>query len=175
LRHQIEKPFAAPLFRFAVFLCATLPSSWSSEYGVDIAALFEGINERSDKKAYTLTDEANIPPKNKNRSDLNKEDVEVALVLAENERLKGITKEKLGFTRLHPDHDTVRIQIPTAHVMGKLDPYRIQSYKLKDLCCANLVTTYEHLGGHEIPRMEDSSMKIKNLIEKVAARGDFVQ
>lgn len=141
-----------------------------------MAALFEGIDEQSNKKAYTLTDEANIPPKNneQNEHNLEKENVDLELFFAENERLKGITKEKVGFTRLHPDNDTARIQIPTAHVMGKLDPYRSQSYKLKDLCCVNLTTIYEHPGGHEIPRTEDSSMKIENLIEKVAMRGNLI-
>ena len=52
----------------------------------------------------------------------------------------------------HPSVDSVRINIPTVHVYGRQDKWRLHSKDLVKLCSRELSTVFEHEGGHEIPR-----------------------
>ncbi|KAL8646418.1 MAG: hypothetical protein Q9226_006865 [Calogaya cf. arnoldii] len=52
----------------------------------------------------------------------------------------------------HFSVDTVRIQIPTVHIYGRQDKWRLHSKDLVSLCPKNLATVFEHDGGHEIPK-----------------------
>ena len=67
----------------------------------------------------------------------------------------------------HPSVDSVRIKIPTVHVYGRQDKWRLHSKDLVKLCTRDLATVFEHDGGHEIPR--SASEEICDAIEIAAA------
>ncbi|KIX09417.1 uncharacterized protein Z518_00497 [Rhinocladiella mackenziei CBS 650.93] len=54
--------------------------------------------------------------------------------------------------RFHADVDKIRIEIPTAHIYGRTDPYNRQSKELERLCDPKWATAYEHPEGHVVPR-----------------------
>lgn len=83
------------------------------------------------------------------------------------------TQPKLIIQRFHPDFDKLRIKIPTAHIYGALDPWREQSRKLVDMCEQSVMSSYEHSGGHEVPRARDVSEKIRAVIEQVMSKSLF--
>ena len=67
----------------------------------------------------------------------------------------------------HSSVDSVRIKIPTVHVYGRQDKWRLHSKDLEKLCLRDLTTVFEHDGGHEIPR--SASEEICDAIETAAA------
>jgi hypothetical protein len=58
------------------------------------------------------------------------------------------------------------IRIPTAHIMGKADPYYPQSRKLVDLCNPRASKVFEHAEGHFIPRTAKVTKEITRMIEE---------
>ncbi|RFU36271.1 hypothetical protein B7463_g123, partial [Scytalidium lignicola] len=54
--------------------------------------------------------------------------------------------------RYHPDHDHLRIGIPTANIVGHKDDEYSRQLLLHRLCDGRRSTLYDHGGGHEIPR-----------------------
>lgn len=67
----------------------------------------------------------------------------------------------------HSSVDSVRINIPTVHVYGRRDKWRLHSKDLVKLCPRELATVVEHDGGHEIPK--SASEEICDAIEIAAA------
>ena len=67
----------------------------------------------------------------------------------------------------HSSVDSVRIKIPTVHVYGRQDKWRLHSMDLVRLCSRDFATVFEHDGGHEIPK--SASEEICDAIEIGAA------
>jgi len=76
--------------------------------------------------------------------------------------------------RMEPDVDTVRINIPTAHLIGKMDPAYGQSARLLGLCEKSLASVFEESFGHEVPKKKGQSRKISDLIEEVVMKSEFM-
>ena len=74
---------------------------------------------------------------------------------------------------MHPDRDSIRLQVPTAHVLGKKDFAYEGGKKLRELCDSRYALTWEHNGGHTIPRGGIDVSKITEIIEKTVARSEF--
>ena len=74
--------------------------------------------------------------------------------------------------RFVPDVDKERIQIPTAHVYGAQDVDLKKSLALVEMCDKDLMETYMHEGGHDIPRAEDVHKKIVEVVQAAAVRSE---
>ena len=57
------------------------------------------------------------------------------------------------------------IQIPTVHIYGAKDPRYPSSISLAHFCEESVRKTYDHGGGHDIPRLREVSVKIAELVE----------
>ena len=75
---------------------------------------------------------------------------------------------EIYYQMYHASVDKVRINIPTANVLGRRDQWRLHGKDLIDLCAQDLTTVFEHDGGHEIPR--SASEGICDTIETAAAK-----
>ncbi|KAJ9664377.1 hypothetical protein H2198_000306 [Neophaeococcomyces mojaviensis] len=71
--------------------------------------------------------------------------------------------------RFHADNDEVRIEIPTAHIIGKKDPYLRQGIELQRLCDPQWSSLYEHPEGHVVPRNNIVNKQIAAAIERAIA------
>jgi len=74
--------------------------------------------------------------------------------------------------QVHPDTHSVRIDIPTAHIMGRRDEIFRQCAKLLlRLCNERKAKVYEHKGGHLIPRgqsaMDEMTAAVGWVIDRV--------
>jgi hypothetical protein len=85
--------------------------------------------------------------------------------------------EKLGpepsaayYNMFHPSCDSVRLDLPTAHVYGALDSWKGHSLDFLKLC-AN-ARGFQHDGRHEIP--QDASEEICDLIEDLTMRANIL-
>lgn len=69
--------------------------------------------------------------------------------------------------KMHGDAHSARIQIPTAHIIGRSDAYREFSKIIVTLCNPRETKVYDHKGAHIVPRgkeaMEELTAALKNL------------
>ncbi len=64
--------------------------------------------------------------------------------------------------------EDLKIKIPTVHVYGAKDPKYVASMQLVHFCEENRRRTFDHGGGHDVPRRTDVSERIAELVEWVA-------
>ncbi|KAK0636630.1 serine hydrolase FSH [Bombardia bombarda] len=146
LHHRIDHgPDAPPLVKAAVFFASPLPFARCLEWGraADLA------DELVPKDEYFLQPEVD--------DDGEEEEEVVPCAVHERcrrSRVKGVEANPDGrvyYQMFHPSVDEVRIGIPTAHVYGRMDPWRPHSRDLAGLCDGRTARVFEHDGGHEIP------------------------
>ena len=74
--------------------------------------------------------------------------------------------------------ENLKIKIPTVHVYGAKDPKYVASVQLVHFCEENRRRTFDHGGGHDVPRRTGVSERIAELVEWAAGevqRGDVGQ
>ena len=77
--------------------------------------------------------------------------------------------------RMFPEVDKGRVPIPSAHILGELDPLRELGETMCEMCDKSSMLTYMHGYGHEIPARSMKEMrKIRDVIEKTVIRSEFV-
>lgn len=168
LRHQIQQPTAAPLFQVGIFICSPVPFSQSLEFGIDARKYFgvRGLLRpsrpgcRTTVPEYLITDPAYLKGEEEMDDSSSSSDDESLL--------RRRTSEAATYYQMyHSTVDAVRMQIPSAHIYGRQDKWRLHSMDLVKLCRPDLATVYEHDGGHEIPKF--ASEEICDAIEIAVA------
>jgi hypothetical protein len=176
IRHQETLLAETPLFRFGIFISSALPWVWDNSAGIDVTALIiRGsaipVQLPELRAAIETAEEAKFD----SQSWLNSDGISPALM----ERVKEVPKrrcdyEKYLIHRMHPDHDTVRLQVPTAHILGRADFAYEGGKKLRDLCELRCSQIWEHPGGHSIPRTPGIDvLMMREIIEKTVSRSEF--
>jgi Serine hydrolase (FSH1) len=176
VHHQETYPEEAPLFRFGIF--ANILLSWSSdpELGVDITPLIIRSRpvpiEMSELNAAlaAVAKEPDFDPSSKVWIDGMY--APLRRLLAE-EAKSPFVYENFHTQQLHPDHDRIRLRVPTAHILGKADWAYESGKKVQQMCDTSSILTWEHPKGHEIPRSGIDVLKIKDMIEKTVTRSEF--
>ncbi|KAL8804454.1 MAG: hypothetical protein Q9182_002559 [Xanthomendoza sp. 2 TL-2023] len=167
LRHQIQHPTQPPLFQMGIFICSPMPFSQSLEFGVDARKYFglRGLLRPSRPGCpttvpeYLVTDPAYLK---------GEDELDDSSSGSEDESLPiRRTSPSIFYQMYHSTVDSVRIKIPTVHIYGRRDKWRLHSKDLVKLCPRNLATVYEHDGGHEIPK--SASEEICDAIEIAVA------
>jgi hypothetical protein len=74
------------------------------------------------------------------------------------------------YNMFHPSCDSVRLDLPTAHIYGASDSWKGHGLDLLKLC-AN-ARAFQHDGGHEIPQY--ASEEICDLIEDLTIRAEIL-
>ena len=62
-----------------------------------------------------------------------------------------------------------RIKIPTVHIYGNKDPRCPASLQLVHFSSPELRRTYDHGGGHDVPRKTEVSESVANLVQWAAS------
>ncbi|MCJ1227278.1 hypothetical protein MMC12_003933 [Toensbergia leucococca] len=135
LHHQIEHPFAPPLFRFAIFICSTYAHSRSISLGKDVTEHVKP-NER--------------PPLRRKSTDSGYESDDD--VSSDTVRLFCVESEK------------TKIQIPTAHIYGSEDKLMHESVEVELMCDKRVAFSYKHKGGHDVPMDAVTSKGIRDTV-----------
>lgn len=127
-----------PLFRFAIFVCATLPFNQADPNGLE-----SWKQAKSGRILYPGEFAGEVDSKDP---------------LGFPDDLSGTI---LG--RYHPLKNTdAKISIPTVHVIGRSDAYAQQCELLSSMCDPNQMDVIEHAEGHRLP----SDGKTNKLIAK---------
>lgn len=76
--------------------------------------------------------------------------------------------------RMFPEVDKVRIEVPSAHILGAKDPLYELSVRMCEMSDPKVSLKYEHGFGHEFPVKSQRDMrKLGEVIEKTIIRADF--
>ncbi len=179
LQHQIENPFAPPLFRFAVFIGGTSPFSWSSSLGQDVFSLLTAEDQLSTNESlwqrqasYESVHEKPLP------------DLEASMLAdmfptwqSRVQYLQGLLgAPKNAHLRpycFHPDLHEESISIPTANVWGLQDLFKPHAEHLVRLCDATVATIYEHGGEHDVFDSLEDNRRSSDIIRKTIPRSAF--
>ena len=73
-------------------------------------------------------------------------------------------------TFITPQPDTYTITIPTAHIVGKLDPLYPESMKLYGLCEPSKAALYDHGSKHMVPFDAKNTDEMTRVMEETVAR-----
>lgn len=150
LEHNKTDPSHA-LFKFAIFVCATLP------FNADDCKGLESWKFAKSGKAKLQHEFAG--------------EVEVQEPLGFPDDL---SEPILG--RYHPDKTPMdTIKIPTFHLVGKIDPYGPQSETLAAMCEPAQRSVMEHSGGHRVPKDAKTSSIAAKSIAVMLDRIGFAQ
>ena len=192
LRYAHETPHLPQPFRAAIFMNCSMPWSATEDLGFDVtplviqhqyvpttlAAAEKAITfeyKKNPTKEAMLRDERNadwedgdlIPPMMRHAyKNIHQQDVD-----------NGINRRYDDYRahRMFPEVDKVRVPIPSAHILGELDPLRELGETMIEMCDKRNTLTYKHAYGHEIPaRSRVDLKKIANVIEKTVIRSEFV-
>ncbi|KAL1634750.1 hypothetical protein SLS56_002152 [Neofusicoccum ribis] len=147
-----------PLFRAAVFLCASQPFSISPRAGLDCSADFDLTAAATTISAGAISRSVDDGSSSDSSSP--------TASSSEDEDVEGNVDATVR--RFDPSHDPHRIGIPTAHVLGKLDRWAPQGRKLVDLCAEGTALLFAHRLGHVVPRDAAASAAIAEVVERVA-------
>ena len=71
----------------------------------------------------------------------------------------------LDFTKIPT---RLQISIPTVHIYGSQDPRYPASIQLAQFCEPTVRRTYDHGGGHDVPRSRQVSENIATLLKWIA-------
>jgi pimeloyl-ACP methyl ester carboxylesterase len=181
LKHQIEKPFSGPLFRFAIFISGALPFTWSSSVGQDVFNLLIGenpLNTTASEWRRLVEYEPGPPESFSFNNSAGKILTDMFPTWKERrQRLVDIVRDP-GNAHLkprcfHPDLHDERINIPTAHVWGSQDIFRPHAVNLFKLCDPTVAAVYEHGGEHDVPYSLEDSKLASEAVQKTILRSKF--
>lgn len=160
LYHAQENPQDPLPFRSAVFVCGGLPLPVLEDIGLEVPQRAHELNERTvvqmKSKSAQLYDVDSLP-KGQGLWDYTADLEHDTDELPDETDCFG-----LDFTKFSQD---IRIKIPTAHIYGAKDPRWPAGIQLAYFCDDRRM--YDHLGGHDIPRTTQVSVRIAELIKEV--------
>mgnify|MGYP002717973311 FL=1 len=154
LFHQEETPHLPPPFKAAIFVCGGASLSVLEEMGFHVSA---EARERDRASRAALAQQATS-----------------SAVLAQGANrwtgLKtldsGLSEDELRKEITSP----YRINVPTVHIYGSKDPRWAAGVHLSGICEPSKRRTYDHGGGHEIPRTAVVSNSIAELFQWAVAQ-----
>lgn len=151
LLHAAETPHLPPPFRAAIFICGGPPLTVLETLGFEIS---DEVRERDLRGRKALMAQAS--------SD--------ALLKHGGDRWQGMSSD--GETKSEEEIQSeisgpYQIRVPTVHIYGSKDPRYAAGVQLSGLCEKKVRRTFDHGGGHEIPRKQDVSKAIAELVRWV--------
>ncbi|KAL9600260.1 MAG: hypothetical protein Q9219_003304 [cf. Caloplaca sp. 3 TL-2023] len=157
LYHQAETPNQPLPFKVAIFICGGVPLQVLEDVGIDVSQEAWDMNEESSK---ALAEQASSDAILK--SGLNRWVNASGATSNGDVPLDPKNVFGLDFTTM-PKH--LRIPLPTVHVYGNKDPRCPSSLQLTQFSDPKLRRTYDHGGGHDVPRKTEVSDNIAWLVE----------
>ncbi|KAJ5085001.1 Serine hydrolase FSH [Penicillium argentinense] len=154
LFHQEETPHLPPPFKSAIFICGGASLNVLVELGFHVSAEARERDAASRSALALQAGSSAVLTKGANRwTGLNSLD-------------GGLSEEELRREITSPS----RIQIPTVHIYGSKDPRYAAGVHLSGICDPENRRTYNHGGGHEVPRTDAVSRSIAELFQRALAQ-----
>ncbi|KAI0380666.1 serine hydrolase FSH [Hypomontagnella monticulosa] len=146
--HDLPQPF-----KFAIFVCGSIPLIVLKNLGVPVSSKAEGVVAHA--KLQIDRGLGPIAPHTK----------EARRALFNSDDCFGLNLNKIPLE--------LKIRIPTVHVWGENDPLFPASVQLAGLCDPYLRKVHIHTGSHEVPREKKDQDELKILIEWCTQRATW--
>ncbi|KAL8777960.1 MAG: hypothetical protein Q9194_002266 [Teloschistes cf. exilis] len=166
LYHEAETPNQPLPFKVAIFICGGVPMQVLEDLGIDVSQEAWDMNTKSSK---ALAEQASSDAILK--SGLNRWVNADGFISEQGKPVDPKNVFGLNFEDM-PQH--LRITIPTVHVYGNKDPRCTASLQLAQFSDPVLRKTYDHGGGHDVPRKTEVSESIARMVEWTAAAASHV-
>ncbi|CAG8022116.1 unnamed protein product [Penicillium salamii] len=156
LVHQEETPHLPPPFKSAIFVCGGPSATVLEEMGFHVSA---EARERDIASRKALALQAGSS----------------AVLARGSDRWTGLPSLNSGLSddQLREEITSpYRIDIPTVHIYGSKDPRYASGVHLSGICDPAKRRTFNHEGGHEIPRTAAVSNSIAGLFKWVTEQSD---
>ncbi|OJJ42860.1 hypothetical protein ASPZODRAFT_75981 [Penicilliopsis zonata CBS 506.65] len=156
LHHEIEQRTngasssssnTPPPFKAAIFICGGPPLQELESLGFHISDEVQAQDTRAREALAAQADSAAI---------LKQGGARWAGVASEDEKPEEELRQQIT--------GPYKVRIPTVHIYGTKDPRYAAGVQLSGLCDESLRRTFNHQGGHEIPRMEAVSRQIADMV-----------
>lgn len=159
LYNQSLYPNSAPLFKAAIFICGGVPLDVLASLGVEVTSEARELDRSSRVALQQQASTEAILRDGYNRWGSGPNDFSAyqAEEFGKREMVFGI-----DVTRIPRQ---MKIQIPTVHVYGAKDPRFPASVTMAQFCDEAVRRTFDHGGGHEVPRKRDVSKAIAEMVE----------
>ncbi|KAI9810457.1 MAG: hypothetical protein M1827_006233 [Pycnora praestabilis] len=155
LYHRAEKGHLPPPFKVAVFICGGLPLGVVEDIGVHVSPEARDWDDRSKKGLAQQASSAAILERGVQRwTNTNNIDPSAPI---DPSNVFGLDLSHIPSKLL--------INIPTVHIYGSKDPRYPASIQLSLFCEPAKRKTFDHKGGHDIPRTTGVSDSIAELVE----------
>jgi hypothetical protein len=191
MEHELKDAGKAPPFKFAVLFSSTMSISPDQTFGQDYMERYAKYYDyerdmtkesRSKTKAPKSRTALVIPGQKQllvqEFQDLVAQGIASAIENGDigREEAKDVIKDIDSFPRVfHPFMCTERVSIPTVHISGREDPYKMQSDLVRKLCEKPLVKFIEHGGAHQVPRATRDVKKVVDGIEWAIQQASVVR
>ncbi|KAL8726822.1 MAG: hypothetical protein Q9181_005913 [Wetmoreana brouardii] len=157
LYHQAETPNLPLPFKVAVFICGGVPLQVLEDVGINVSQEAWDMNTKSSQALAEQASSDAILKSGLNRWINVNGTTTPSDMRPDLKNVFGLNFEDM------PKH--LRIKIPTVHIYGNKDPRCPASLQLVQFSDPTLRKTYDHGGGHDVPRKTDVSESIARLIE----------
>lgn len=159
LYNQSLSPGAPPLFKAAIFICGGVPLDALASLGVDVTDEARELDQSSKIALQQRASSEAILRDGYDRwgAGFDPFSANMGTDSDEKKMVFGIDVARIP--------KEMKIPIPTAHVYGAKDPRFPASVTLAQFCDGAVRRTFDHGGGHEIPRTRDVSETIAELVE----------
>lgn len=179
LKHQNEKPFSPPPFRFAIFIAGAMPFTWNSSYGHDVYALLMSENPLTvdPEEWISLAERENVKPTDLQFfGDTILTDMFPNWEQRRHELHDMHTNPQNSHLKPHCYHPGIsdeRILIPTAHTWGTRDILIGHAVGLYNLCDKETASMYIHDGDHDVPHTVEHNRRFSEIVKKTILKSDF--
>lgn len=161
--HQAETPHLPLPFKVAIFICGGVPLSVVEDLGVRVSAEAHKLDARTRKQLKQRASAvATAAPRTDYWIDIDERQFDPSAPIDPSDVFG------LDFTKIKKP----LISIPTVHIYGGKDPRFPASVQLSHFCEPSMRRTYDHGGGHDIPRTKDVSDTIAGLVRWSAFMSD---
>ena len=162
--HQAETPHLPLPFKVAIFICGAVPLSVVEDLGVHVSAQARELDARTSKQLKQRASAvATATPGTDYWIEVDERAFDPSAPI-DPSNVFGI-----DFTQIKKP----LISIPTVHIYGGKDPRFPSSVQLAHFCDSSMKRTYDHGGGHDIPRTKEVSETIAGLVRWSASMSDF--
>ncbi|KAF2770181.1 hypothetical protein EJ03DRAFT_310813 [Teratosphaeria nubilosa] len=159
--HQIYRPEKPLPYKAAMFICGSAPFAALEGMDYSVPEKAWALNEKSNEQLYAAARNfdsilAGQQAPFSHESQTKSED-KWALPPLDASDVFGLDLVSLP--------DRFRIKIPTVHVYGAKDPRTPHALQLALMCDPHKRMTYDHGGGHEIPRSIEKSLDLAATVD----------
>ncbi|KAH9826301.1 EF-hand calcium-binding domain-containing protein [Teratosphaeria destructans] len=171
--HQMHRPEKPLPYKAAMLICGGMPFAALEAMGYPVSEKAWALNEKSNEQLYAAARNFDTILAGQQAPSSGSANPSPWFTSADGLQIKSEDKWTLPPLDLSDVFglnlanlpDRFKIKIPTVHVYGAQDPRTPHALQLALMCDPDKRMTYDHQGGHEIPRSNEKSLDLAATVD----------